>query len=193
MAAQGFIFDLDGTVWDSHSCYSIALQHSGCVTVEQASRDLRAGGNVIALARSLNISDAHFASLCTDAIGTLVLYPGVRETLDVLRERQISLGIATNLPRWLAEPILEALKLATHFPVCVYAARKPGAIGIRTAVQQLGLDLASVVFYVGDTLKDALAAERAELPFAWAAYGYGDSRPDSAEAVLRTFDEVLNL
>jgi phosphoglycolate phosphatase len=127
-----------------------------------------------------------------DAIDCIRLYDGVRAGLTVLTARGVVMGIVTNLPKWLVYPILCELTLERYFKTSVFAARKPAPQGLLSAVECLGRTNAAV-YYLGDMANDALAAQRANLPFAWAAYGYGVRRPSNVAAVIRRFDEVLAL
>jgi phosphoglycolate phosphatase len=193
MAAQGIIFDLDGTVWDSRALYSAALCGSGCISQQEALESLQAGENVVGLARKLRISDEQFKTLCWETLGKLTLYAQVRETLEELQKRKTRLAVATNLPGWLIESVLQKIDLSGYFPVRIYAAAKPRPGGIRAAVQNLALNPGAPIFYVGDSASDALAASRAAIPFAWASYGYCQTKPAQVQTVLQAFSDVLNL
>jgi phosphoglycolate phosphatase-like HAD superfamily hydrolase len=77
--------------------------------------------------------------------------------------------------------------------VRIYAAAKPRAAGIRLAVENLRVVAGPSVFYIGDSASDAIAAKRAMVSFAWASYGYCNTKPPETDAVLGTFADVLNL
>ena len=103
MAASAILFDLDGTIWDSYPCYAIALHKRLSVTANNVMARLRGGENAIRLARQCGLSDTNFSALCRNSFEHLQLYPDVRETLALLRERETQMGMVTSLPQWLAE------------------------------------------------------------------------------------------
>jgi phosphoglycolate phosphatase len=193
MAATGFIFDLDGTLWDSHPWYAVVLEQSGRVSASSAASQLKTGANVVVLIRDCGLTKAKFRNECEKIISQLPLYPHVHSVLDALQARGTPLGVATNLPRWLVEPILRGIGLLEYFPVTVYAALKPSGTGLRNAAATLSPGDYHDVCYVGDSNIDALAAERAGIAFAWASYGYGNAAPDGDQAVLAGFDDILEL
>jgi phosphoglycolate phosphatase-like HAD superfamily hydrolase len=194
MAARGLLFDLDGTIWDSHGCYSKALHASGAgMPPHSALARLRTGENIISLAREMNISKARLRDSCKACSNEITVFPGVRETLGQLQKRGTALGIATNLPGWLIEPILTGLDLKGYFRHCVYAAAKPGGKRLRLGIKQLCVTRTGSIYYVGDTKGDAIAAARAGVLFAWAAYGYGLVQPPNTTTVLTHFSEILAL
>src|ERR1051325_1567860 len=101
MVAKALLFDLDGTLWDSYPCYGAAFQFESVFERETVIERLRAGDNVIQLAREYDISKTRLLRHCRAAIEDLALYPGVSETLNDISLGGVPLGIVTNLPRWL--------------------------------------------------------------------------------------------
>jgi len=193
MAADALLFDLDGTLWDSHPWYALVAGESHPRRAREIVQHLRAGGNVVTLLRARGVSRTGFLHRCGANIDRLVLYEGVVETLDRLAIRGVRLGSVTNLPAWLAEPMLVGSGLASLFATNKWAARKPSPASLLTAARVLREHGAATVVYVGDTENDADAASAAKLPFAWAGYGYGEREPAGALTVLRSFKEVLDL
>lgn len=153
---------------------------------------LRAGENVVALARESGMSSSRFAKLCVEAVCELRLYPEVPDTLHQLRASGTPLAAVTNLPGWLVEPLLRELSVYQYFDAVICAARKPSPTGIHKALGNLSRS-ADGAYYAGDTHSDAQAASRAGVSFAWAAYGYGGERPENTNVVLERFSDVLSL
>lgn len=193
MAARTLLFDLDGTLWDSHQWYGAALCAGSVLTRDDAVARLQAGHNVVRLAREVGISDARFSRLCCEAVTALSLYPGVPEVLRTLGERGTLMGVVTNLPGRLVEPVIGDLGIAHHFATRIYNARKPGGGGIIRALGELDRGADDSVYYVGDMETDALAAQRAGVQFAWASYGYCDERPPRTRVELENFTDILTL
>ncbi len=103
------------------------------------------------------------------------LFPGMRGVLAELAERGLPLGIVTNKPAWLTEPLLDELGLRALF-CCVVsgdslAERKPHAMPVLHAAALAGIEPADGV-YVGDAERDIQAAHAAGMPALVATYGY---------------------
>lgn len=192
MVAAAILFDLDGTVWDSHPCYAAALHSRLGLTSDAAVTRLRAGENVVAMARGCGLTDMSFSRLCMGSAGELRLYPNVIDTLRRLRRRGTRLAVVTNLPKWLAAPLLSESGVGPLLDSAVHAARKPSPDGINRAVRDL-CPPDGDIYYVGDMPADGRAAARAGAMFAWASYGYCDARPVETDVALERFSDVLSL
>lgn len=196
MAAKSFLFDLDGTIWDSQTLY-IKLIHK--VTGEdknQIAGYIREGQPIAVLFRDSGITKNKLRNQFKDRSLELSLYPGVRETLAALTRRRISLGIVTNLPQWIGEPMLSGVKLTNIFQTIHYydiSMRKNKAKAIVSAIEDMGLRTYHDIYYVGDTNQDLLAALEAGISFVWASFGYGTI--DTAEDIntISYFKELLKL
>ena len=193
MARKALLLDLDGTLWDSYRLYAKALQASTNKSSEWFLKRLRNGDNVIALARKSGVPNSRLSKHCRLLCRELKLYRGVTRTLLLLQRRKILLGVVTNLPRWLTEPLLEQLGLRDHFVYCLYDAKKPHSTRTKRAVRWFKRKRARQIVLVGDRASDAHAAQGAAIPFAWAAYGYDTQRPEYATVVLRSFRGVSKL
>jgi len=187
MAARALIFDLDGTIWDSYPVYEEALGTGGSGVGDR----LRRGGNIVPIIGASSVTRAEFVARCA-ALASGGLYPGVRETLASLTARGTAMGVVTNLPGWLALPVIRGSGLETHFPVVRSAASKPSAKGVLAAARALVPGRGRVVL-VGDGVVDAAAATAAGIPFAWASYGYTEEPPAGTTRVVGRFVEVLDL
>jgi HAD superfamily hydrolase (TIGR01549 family) len=192
MAASPLLFDLDGTLWDSYPCYAAALEAGGFLCRSKALERLRSGGNVVGMARELRVKDSNFAKLCVREMRYLKLYEGVSDGLKMLEARGKRMGIVTNLPRWLVQPILRKLNFERRFDVSIYAAGKPKPTGLLKAAQYFRVNIGEI-YYVGDMPYDAEAACHAGLRFAWASYGYSSQQPAGTTLVINSFVELTNL
>ena len=97
-----------------------------------------------------------------------VMYDCVPDTTAQLIETGFELGIVSTKFRYRIEDILEREGLSDRFGVIVggedVSEHKPHPEGLLTAVSRLRLQPGSV-HYVGDSMVDALTAERAGIPF----------------------------
>jgi phosphoglycolate phosphatase len=197
LATRALLFDVDGTLWDSFPWYAEVLAGLSGREQEAVLDELRCGSSIVTLAKRCGVTDGQFRSACRRCVDRLQLYPDVRETLTEIERRGTLLGIVTSLPERIAVPILDAVGLTDHFPVIVTAGTvrrgKPHPDGLHYALREMRIVHAETAYYVGDMAADAVAAERAGMLFAWAAYGYGASRPVNGATVIHNFREVLQL
>jgi phosphoglycolate phosphatase len=193
MAATAFLFDLDGTIWDSYPCYAAALATPLGSTAEAVVGRLKAGENVVTLVGESGLSNPRFTSLCRASISKLRLYPGVNSTLKRLQEMNLPLGVVTNIPQRLITPLLSDMDLDRYFGSVICAARKPSPGGVLRALAQLKIEADRQVYLVGDSSSDAAAANRAGVSFVWAAYGYSAECPQQNAVVIEKVSDLLDL
>ena len=97
-----------------------------------------------------------------------VVYDGIPDTTAKLIETGFELGIVSTKFRYRIEDILEREGLSDRFSIIVggedVTEHKPHPEGLQTAVSGLRMKTGNV-FYVGDSMVDALTAERAGVPF----------------------------
>jgi len=97
-----------------------------------------------------------------------VILPHVAAAICALRRRGYALGIVSSKFRYRIEQILEREDLSAEFDVVVgredVIASKPDPEGLLTAMAALGSVPANTC-YVGDSVTDAKAAQRARVPF----------------------------
>ncbi len=103
------------------------------------------------------------------------LFAGMEIVLEELTDRGLTLGIVTNKPGWLTDPLLEQLALRQRF-ACVVSGdtvseRKPHPLPMRHAAQLAGVATGDCI-YVGDAQRDVQAAHAAGMPALVATYGY---------------------
>ncbi|MGC8762283.1 MAG: HAD family hydrolase [Acidobacteriota bacterium] len=103
-------------------------------------------------------------------------YPGAEEALARL-SRRFALGLCTMKRRDFLEKILRAFRWEGHFRAVLGSEEgfppKPDPAMLREVLRRLAVEPRRAL-YVGDTWMDAAMAEKAGVPFAFAAYGYGD-------------------
>ena len=196
MVKRSFIFDLDGTLWDSKDWYANLISSLSDRYKCDVLRDLSCGLNVSKLIRKSAITTQQCSQYIHQEISSLTTYPGVHECLRELVRRGSLLGIVTNLPKWLAMPILEAGKFNEYFDsVFTYKRgyRKPSPRGIESVMRELNIESQKWLYYIGDTETDAEAANAANVKFAWISFGYGENKPPNTERTIDYFEEILDL
>ena len=195
MAVAAILIDLDGTLWDSAQWYAALLAPTDTTERTRLTRGLRdpAGGLRAAQLLSERYSAGAFARACDDAAASLAVYQDAVAVLGRLQQK-VSLGVVTNLPGWIARPMLKAQGLLDHFSVIQTARRgvppKPHPAGVERAVAVLDVPPGAAV-YIGDTGADRIAAEAAGVAFIWAGWGYDQVADDYIAAERWTDVEAL--
>jgi phosphoglycolate phosphatase len=126
-----------------------------------------------------------------------ILYPGVAETLALLRETMPFMAIVTNKPIQFTQPLLEYLGLpqfdmvvgGDSLPEC-----KPHPAPILHCLDKCQCS-AEEALMVGDSVSDIKAAQAAGIPVVCVDYGYNqginlqDYQPDS---IISRFDSLVS-
>lgn len=121
-------------------------------------------------------------------------FPGVIETLRILKNKGAHLSVCTNKPGYLARPLVQAFKMEKLFQRIVGSddvpEKKPNPAHIFRAV---GHRDSSRIIMVGDSLPDILAAKNANVPSIVVSYGYSTLSVEKlgADIVIRNFRDFL--
>lgn len=201
MKFDGFIFDLDGTLWDSVAqltpSWQRVLAEYGTETDEHRLRSMMgktAEYFASVLLPSLPPEEglAVIDRCCREELLDLavtggILYPRLEETLAELCKSH-SLIIVSNCQKGYIETFLQAHRLERYF--CDWENHERTGLSkaenIRLVVSRNGL---KNPVYVGDTESDELSADEAGVPFLHAAYGFGTAKHPLR--ALGSFSELL--
>jgi phosphoglycolate phosphatase len=187
---EAILFDLDGTLVDSAPSIATILN---AMRAEQGSLPLPVGcfrqwislGAAELVSRSLAVPLPDVAAALEDfrgRYGTLptpatCLFPGVSETLAILAESGVRLGICSNKPTHLCRKVLQETGLLAYFGAIVggdtVPRPKPHRQPLDHAMGLLGAHPSGTIF-VGDSTIDQQAANAAGLPFVFFTAGYDD-------------------
>ena len=207
MNYESLIFDIDGTLWDSRALvaegYNIQLKQEGldhlCVTAEDLKPVFGKVMTEIAdvILASIPEKDRYdlmdrcmktendylFANECN--IG----YPGIRETMAELAKRH-RLFIVSNAQCGYPELCIDKLGLGEYIQghMCFGDTGTSKGKTIRTLMEKHNIENCA---YIGDTQGDYEATVEAEVPFLWAAYGFGN--PEGYDAKIDAFEDLLKL
>ncbi len=123
-------------------------------------------------------------------------YPGVTETLTLLRQAGISLAVCTNKPQAATLHILEAFGLSKFFDAVLGGdvldgVRKPDPQHLLATLAGLGVQPTEAVM-VGDHLNDLACARGAGSPAVLCSYGYSRVPVSElgADAVIDHFQDL---
>ena len=207
MNYESLIFDIDGTLWDSRALvaqgYNIQLKKEGLEHLAVDAETLKAlFGKVMT-----DIADVIFASVPTPERYALmercmatenrylqenecrIGYPGVRETLAELSARH-RLFIVSNSQKGYPELCMEKLGLTPYITghLCFGDTGTSKGKTIRALMEQYQIKSCA---YIGDTQGDYEATLEADVPFIWAAYGFGT--PAGYGAKIDSIAQLLEL
>jgi len=128
------------------------------------------------------------------------IYPGIGDLLERFRLEKTAWGIVTNKPEGLTIEIMEKLGLLKDACVIIggdsLPQRKPHPLPILHACDVAGVDPRCAVF-IGDSVRDILAGQRAGTDTIAVTYGYippGDDPSQwKADHVVDTVDEITDI
>ncbi len=211
---RAIFFDLDGTLVDSVPDLAEAarrmLHELGEPTrtdaevatyvgkgipmmVERALGTGRAPVEPARLAQAVEVFMRHYE----DTNGKLTrAYPGVAETLPVLRARGLKLGVVTNKAEAFIAPLLVELGLGEYFDCLIggdtLPQKKPDPEPLWHACDLVGVPR-ELALMVGDSGNDALCARRSGIPVLLMTYGYNEDVPvdtEDCDGLLSSFLEL---
>ena len=185
---EAVLFDLDGTLIDTAPDMGGALNNllieEGLPTLplESIRPYVSRGGLVLTqLGFAEHVAEdeieplrlrylQHYRNIVAD---DSALFDGFGEILETLAARQISWGIVTNKPKWLATPLLQELNIDSPVVICgdTLEQKKPHPLPLQVAAKHLDIKCENCI-YVGDDERDIIAGNAANMKTLVAAYGY---------------------
>jgi N-acetyl-D-muramate 6-phosphate phosphatase len=207
--SKTIIFDMDGTLFDSihalHEVVSHLIQERGCQPISKENfRGVVDKGSKAMIQHSFKLAenDPRIATiqknLLTNYLAIMAdktpFFPPALELFSQLKEKNISWGIVTNRPEYLAQPLIEKYNLNKLTPCLVFGdtleKAKPHPEPLLHACKLLNADPQHSL-YVGDTENDMIAAKAAGMQAIFAQYGY--LRYDSKQQNLQYNFAINNL
>ena len=203
-------FDVDGTLFDTRADLAATVNHTrrdlglAELPLETVVANVGQGARYL-VTKSIPESEkpfeelweifrGHYAEHCCES---LTIYPGVRSTLEELRNRGYLLGINTNKPNFAVKMIFEKFGLARYFGNAVVAGGdgiplKPDAQSLRECAARMGGHrLSSHDWMVGDAWNDMQCAVNAGVKGAYCTFGFGQLKDTRCNVKINRFDELL--
>ncbi len=209
------MFDLDGTLMDSVPDLAAAVDKMLMLLGREPAgiervRDWGGNGWRVLVRRALAGGLGHEGvadELADEALALFMqayaggheltaVYPGVRECLDWLREREVKLAIITNKPAQFIEPLLEEKGLTGYFQWLVggdtLPQQKPDPAALFWVMDKAGVAPGESLF-VGDSRNDVRAAKAATVRCVALTYGYNHGEPIADEQPALVLDDLREL
>ena len=207
---NGFILDIDGTIWDSTNivsrAWNRAARDSGSLRKETITANLlktQFGKPMDEIADFVFPEDTpemkkRIMELCCAyeheelyKDPCRIDYPGV---VDTVREMSghFPFFIVSNCQKGYIELVCEKLGITGFISdsECFGNTGKGKADNIADLVKRNGL---KYPVYIGDTDGDRIACEKAGVPFIFAEYGFGETKETLTAATVSSFDEIRAL
>ena len=201
-------FDIDGTLFDTKADMAATVNHTrrelGLAEVSEDEVISHVGlGARYFLETSIperpydeirDVFMSHYEEHCCERVEP---YPGVRRTLDELRDRGWLLGVNTNKPNFAVRLILEKFGFTRYFGAAVVAGGdgiplKPDAQSLRECASRLrGHRLSSHDWMVGDSWTDMQCAANAGVKGAFCTFGFGQLNESRYTVRISRFEELL--
>ena len=197
------IFDMDGTLLDSSSAMTHSVNYvrniMGLDTIDKTYVEYQLNqpdGDLPVLLygtkeytkEQQNLFRKHYLENLPAFIKP---YDGTIQLLEYLKSKDISLGIATNAPDFFAKHMLDVCQLEDFFTSIIGANNvektKPDPQMLELLCKKSSVSISESIF-IGDSVKDELAAKNANMEFIFADWGYGKSK--SAKHKQSNIDEL---
>ncbi|KRB57118.1 phosphoglycolate phosphatase [Rhizobium sp. Root708] len=215
MAPALIVFDLDGTLLDTHADLVESLNHTiaalelAPVRYEDLTHLVGHGAKVMIeracrlqghpltdeeLPALLNRFIAHYTE---NMPGKTHPYPGLLRSMERLKGKGYRFAVCTNKLEGLARTLLDRLELTSHFDAITggdtFTMRKPDAGHLLGTIGRAGGDPSRSVM-VGDSINDILVARNAGIPSIAVPFGYSDVPVATLEptTIISHFDELTS-
>ncbi len=209
MSFDGLIFDVDGTIWNTTGVVATAWNRvidNYFPNIEHVCAEILKGQfgktmDVIAdnLFPSLNSSEKKFLidKCCEQEQIELenchedLTYTGMKNAIKELSQKY-PLFIVSNCQTGYIEIVVEKTGIATYIKdfECFGNTLKGKDENIKLLVQRNQL---KNPVYIGDTNGDYDACKKADVPFIWASYGFGEPDDDKYFAKIENFDDLVKM
>ncbi|OWV86693.1 phosphoglycolate phosphatase [Rhizobium sp. R72] len=189
------VFDLDGTLLDTHTDLVESINHTiaelGIAPVSYGDLTYLVGhGAKVMIERACGLRghplsqeqlpallDRFIAHYANNMPGHTLPYPGLIEAMNQLKSAGCKLAVCTNKLEGLARSLIEKLELIHYFDAITggdtFAVRKPDAQHLLGTIERAGGDFRNTVM-IGDSVNDILVARNAGVPSIAVPFGYSD-------------------
>lgn len=197
---KGFLFDLDGTLWDSEKTIKTILQSS----VESKAKiiendildELKNSISPMEILKKYEIPKESYWNLYRKNYAEIKLFfTDTPEVLETLLRRGKSVGFITSLKKEFVMSLLEKFGLLKYAQVLITPSEcrtaKPSPTPVIMALNKLSIENVQAI-YIGDQNSDILAAKRAGCKSGLAKWG-NRTVNETPDYVFEKLDDILLL
>ncbi len=202
---EGIIFDIDGTLTSTNELIFASFNH---VTTKYLNKKLT-NEEIISLFGPpedtilkkwfgddfTNVKEDYY-KFYKDEHHLADAYPGIKEILEIIKSREIPLGIFTGKGRKSALITLEVLGIDKYFDLIItgddVVNHKPSGEGIIKFINEFHLEKEKVLM-IGDSLGDIIASREAGVKIAsvlWDSYAKGKVLKQGSDYVFHSVEEL---
>lgn len=181
------IFDIDGTIFDTKigiiACLNDVLNHYGCCLIPPDEQDKYIGPAIKDSLMKFNWFTEEDAIRATKEYREKYVekyleqstpYDGLFELLSYLKSKKYNLCIATMKTRNQVDRLLEVFNIYEKFDMIETAKYEGGYSKFDMLISIKSCFSDSDLYFVGDTVGDYKASLKADIPFIYASFGYGN-------------------
>jgi HAD superfamily hydrolase (TIGR01549 family) len=197
-----FLFDLDGTIWDSNECITTALSEAFAsagikLTRSDVVHELESYASPIALLKARGLSRDLFWMAYRENIGKIRMYfDSTSSVFEALRSRGRKIGFVTSLKGEIVEFLLVKFGLKQYSDIVITQLQcpipKPNPASLNLALMSIKANPREAL-YTGNQASDVAAAHRANCWSALAKWGATENIKPKADYEFENLNQVLAL
>ena len=199
---KGFLFDLDGTIWDSEraiveTIFQTAAEAGVKISENEARKQFKNSVSPIAVLRHYGVSTESFWKKYKKNYANIQLFfSDTSEVLSTLMEREKRIGFITSLKKEFALSLLRKFALLKYSMVLITPSEcrtsKPSPAPLSMAFNRLSIKNTQAI-YIGDQNSDIIAANRAGCKSGLARWGVRNAINEPSDYVFQKLNDILPL
>ena len=199
---KAFLFDLDGTIWDSENviidtlCSTILGERGENISKKILLKELRTNHSPLKVLRlhGINAYNSYWKKYRYNSENIALFYDNTHEIFDHLLKQKKLIGYITSLKKEFTIRLLKKFGLY-RFPHVVITPSecrtpKPSPKPIIMALEKLTIRNSETI-YIGDQDIDIVAAKRAACKSGLASWGAHDKIREKPDHVFKTLEDIL--
>ncbi|EPR10569.1 HAD family hydrolase [Ruminiclostridium papyrosolvens] len=198
------IFDFDGVIINSLDIQKQALEESYKIVVGKGTPSFReflshSGNSLENIFKNMNLPlemVKHYRRISQEKVGTIKIYPGIREILTKLKDDKVICALCTGKDRVRTLEILEKFCMEKFFSIVVCSDDvkhpKPHPDSLIHILNQLDIDANSALM-IGDAKNDIKCAKNAgvkSIAVTWGGFSQADLEQESPNLIVNNMFEL---
>ncbi len=199
---KGFLFDLDGTLWDSEKAivktiFQAASQAGIHAGKGQIAKQFKKATSPIIVLKHYHIpADVFWKFYKQNYMDVALFFGNTEDIFNTLLERKKTIGFITSLKKEYALSLLEKFNLSSYAKILITPSEcrtpKPSPVSIIMALEKLHIR-SEYAIYTGDQDSDIVAAKRAGCKSGLAKWGIRNDAKECPDYSFLHLEEILAL